>query len=195
MLGRVTALDEGPNAWEATPGAGPVDVEQWSPEQLREQYRAVLSREAQLRKDLAAARASGANQQPVQPTAARPPGAPDPPPNPLKEKFYPTSPERLAELARDCTVRVDNPPVLDSTPGELGNVADELHASPAEERAMREVVAELHRSVRGELSSLYAEVVGRAPSAELSSRALLSEIFDKTPASERSGVMDRIARE
>lgn len=195
-LGPVQAPEECPDWWGSTPTEIPDDVDQWSLEELRTQYRVALVRVQRLQQGVTIARAacaqpSGSGPGQAQPTAAKP----DPPRNVLKETFYPTTPESLAQLARECSVRVDEPPVLDSTPGELGNLADELHASPDEARVMGEVVTELHKSLRGELRVLYEEVVGRAPSQELSSRALLSEIYDKTPAADRRGVLERIARE
>lgn len=114
--------------------------------------------------------------------------------NPLTERFYPARPAELAELAKSCSVRVDQPSLLESTPGDVGDEAEAMHASPYEVRAMNQAMRSLHRSFRERLRVLYAEAFGREPDAELSPGVLLGEIRNK--ASQRpSELYTRISQE
>lgn len=187
------------------------EMENWSESELRTRYIRLAERErlqaselARLRAALTAASAP-ANAKPaaasagLAPSGAATPAAPNAKPshfvNPLEAQFYPPDPADLSELAKHCSVRVDSPPILDSTPEELGNVEEKLRASPDEVRAMKRVATALHTTLRDRLRAIYEEVLGHAPSAELSSRALISEIQDKTPMVNRKGVYGRISKE
>jgi hypothetical protein len=170
----------------------------WSVEELRERYRTVAaqaasgqSEVARLKQELALARAqslAAANSS----SSSQPPAAAGH--NPLLDPFYPAKPNELAELAKSCSVRVDQPLVLDSTPGEVGDAEDAMDAAPNEVRAMNAAMRELHSSFRDQLRVLYAEAMGHPADTELSPRAILGELEDKRPA-ENEGLYRRIAKE
>lgn len=171
----------------------------WGLDEFREQYRAVAARVAssqheisQLRDQLAVARGQLAR------APSDPSGDSQPPAaalrNPLDATFYPASPEELGALAKSCTVRIDQPELLDSTPGTVGQAADAMSATGDEVRAMNEVMRELHASFRDRLRDLYSEAMGHPPDNELSPRAMLGEFRDKRPP-EAAGLLATVARE
>lgn len=169
----------------------------WGLEELREHYRAAAARVAssrkeasELREQLAAARAQLVSLNPSgssQPRAAAHR-------NPLDATFYPAPPEELSALAKSCTVRVDHPELLDSTPGTVGRFAEEMSATPDEVHAMNEAMRALHASFRDRLRVLYAEAMGHPADGELSPRAMLGEFRDKRPP-EAAGLLATIAKE
>jgi hypothetical protein len=114
--------------------------------------------------------------------------------NPLEETFYPAAPEDLNALAKSCTVRIDHPELLDSTPGTVGKWAEAMNATPDEVQAMNEAMSALHASFRDRLRALYSEAMGHPADAELSPRAMLGEFRDKRPP-EAAGLLASIARE
>jgi hypothetical protein len=165
-------------------------------DELRERYRTVVAQAAngqleiaRLRQQLASAQSHGPDPNPSgssQPTAA--------PHNPLEDPFYPPDPKELSALAKSCMVRVDQPKLLDSTPGDVGEAADAMNATPDEVRAMNEAMRTLHASFRNELRVLYEEAMGHPADSELSPRAMLGEFQDKRPPM-NAGLFNQIARE
>ena len=170
----------------------------WSVEELRDRYRTVAAQAsngqlevARLKQELALARAQGlvaANSSPN----SQPPAAAKH--NPLEDPFDPPNPNELSEFVKSCTVRVDQPRLLDSTPGDVGEAADAMNAEPNEVRAMNDAMRDLHASFRNRLRGLYAEAMGHPADNELSPRAMLGEFQDKRPP-ENAGLFAILAKE
>ena len=188
LLGSWSGRSQPPAPAERTSQSQPsaASSEHWDEGELRTQYRSLVERCTQQTAELSLlqARLDTAGS----PTPARAATYVSAPPasaiglrNPLTERFYPARPAELAELAKSCSVRVDQPALLESTPGDVGDEAKAMRATPDEVRAMNEAMRSLHRSFREHLRALYAEALGHAPDAELSPRALLGEIRDKAP--------------
>lgn len=171
----------------------------WNLQEVRARYRTVAAQAAyaqaevtRLKQELALARAqslaAAANSSGrSQPTAAGTHNA-------LEDPFYPPNPNELAEFVKSCTVRVDQPTLLDSTPGDVGEAAGAMHATPNEVRAMNEAMRDLHASFRTQLRALYAEAMGHPADNELSPRAMLGEFQDKRPP-ENAGLFADIVKE
>jgi hypothetical protein len=170
----------------------------WSVEELRNRYRTAAAQAAngqlevtRLKQELALARAQGlaaSNSSPnSQPRAAAKH-------NPLEDPFYPPNPNELSEFVKSCTVRVDQPQLLDSTPGEVGEAADAMNAEPNEVRVLNDAMRDLHASFRTRLRGLYAEAMGHPADSELSPRAMLGEFQDKRPP-ENAGLFAILAKE
>jgi hypothetical protein len=172
----------------------------WSIEELRDRYRTAVaqvtygqSEVARLKQELALARAQGLVASNSSPNS-QPPAAPDQPAVNEHDTFYPPNPNELAQFVTSCTVRVDQPRLLDSTPGEVGDAADAMNAQPDEVRAMNGAMRDLHASFRTRLRALYAEAMGHPADTELSPRAMLGELQDKRPE-ENAGLFANIAKE
>jgi hypothetical protein len=157
--------------------------------QYQELARAFQEQSQELAQLRAAAYPSGAAENANRPIA--PSGLPDP----LKEPFYPVSAEQSAKLGESCVVRVDQPALLESTPGLVGEEAAAMHAQPEEVAIMNRLMSDLHRELRSHLARLYEEALGHPASRELASRALLSEIQDKSPEGEPERIQSAVARE
>jgi hypothetical protein len=173
--------------------------------ELRDRYRSVAARAAsgqlevaQLKEKLATARALTPEGAKADPSASSQPSSQPPaaaPRNPLiEDTFYPASHEDLSALAKACTVRVDQPELLDSTPGAVGKASEAMNATPDEVRAMNDAMRALHESFRVRLRALYAEAMGHPADNELSPRAMLGEFRDKRPP-DAAGLLTTIARE
>jgi hypothetical protein len=181
--------------------APPLDVT-WSTGELQDRYRALAAQAASGRLELARLQQRIESVGPVPPASSNPSPSSQPiaatvgrdDRDPLKATFYPPNPEELTELAKNCTVRVDHPKVLDSTPGEVGSAAEEMNATPDEVRSMNEEMRALHASFRDRLRELYAEATGHAADTELSPRAMLGELQDKKPP-QNADLLTSIAKE
>jgi len=168
-----------------------VPLESWSRDELQIHYRELAAANAAQARELARLRRTAQQSAPASAHTT----APQAEQNLLARRFYPLAQDELESLAKNCSVRVDQPPVLESTPRKLGENDEFADARPEERAAMNRVLATLHREFRDDLRSLYEEAVGHAPNTELAPRTLLSEIGDKSTAGERGRVLKAVASE
>lgn len=101
----------------------------------------------------------------------------------FNDGYFQPSPEELRERLKECTLKIDLPPVLGSEPSKLGE--DNLHGlslSPEERVAMNSAIAALHKRFRKQIQALYVEATGDETGARaLSPATMLRELTEKSP--------------
>jgi hypothetical protein len=109
--------------------------------------------------------------------------------------WYDPSDERLAEWAKECHIRVDEPGVDRWEPSTtLGKNTRGLE--PGELSAYNAAIAEVQKSWKALVKSLYIEATGDTAGAEiLSTDAMRGEIEEKSARDEHSNLLQQIAAE
>lgn len=106
------------------------------------------------------------------------------------------SPEQLAEMAKNCEVRVDLPPVLGAQAApELSDKTAASYGVSSDERAtFDQVVAQFQTESNAQLNAFYKEITGNAASSSMSSTAMM-ELITGTLGAQESIARQTIARE
>jgi hypothetical protein len=104
--------------------------------------------------------------------------------------------EELAELAKECKLRWDEPKI-GINPTTVGpERATEMGLSDDERQAMNRVTAEFNTRLIAELRGLYVELTGDTAGADgLSPGSLIEEIEEKSPHADVQAAYQRLARE
>jgi hypothetical protein len=114
-----------------------------------------------------------------------------------KDPWLDPSKEQLAEYAKQCKVRFDMPPVMESEPFQVTpEQAEEIGAQPGELASINQVLADLHAKWLERIRPIYVELTGNAQHADdLSADAMAREIEDKSPRGDAQAIRTRIAQE
>lgn len=107
------------------------------------------------------------------------------------------SPEELAQWAKDCTVKIDFPPVMSPRPMEVpAEVAKQVGLSDAELAAANAVFARNRTDWTARVRTWYVEATGDAAGADsLSAHAMGQELQDKAAPGEPAALQRRLAQE
>ncbi|MEZ4367735.1 MAG: hypothetical protein R2939_15880 [Kofleriaceae bacterium] len=111
--------------------------------------------------------------------------------------WFDPSPELLAQMAAECHVRFDLPPMMETEPFQVpARRADSLGVTADELTAINAALADVHRAWATQVRALYLEATGDAAGADaLSPQAMSQEIQDKSPPGEEVAIRRRIAQE
>lgn len=110
--------------------------------------------------------------------------------------WYPPTPEDLEEMVSHCAIRSDLPPVMGLEPGVVGNKAERMGLSEAEEQIVNDTIRGLHQSFLTRLRSIYLEATGDETGAQsLSADAMLAQIYSTALDGEVREAHLQLARE
>lgn len=119
-----------------------------------------------------------------------------PPGDPGEAAFVDIGPQELEAMAKRCEIRIDTPDVDGAAPPNLEGLAARAGLSADEQALANAAMSKLHSDWLAEVRRLYIETTGDdTGAADLSARAMASEIEDKADPKEEVALRTRLARE
>ena len=115
-----------------------------------------------------------------------------------ERRYYPATQAELVALADRCTIRLDLPPVMGMTPGDVSDNdrATKMGLRPSERPTVDDALIRLHQNAREDFETLYVEATGDTDGVdELSPEAMFAEIRDKALPEDRQNVVGILALE